>query len=99
MTTSKKAAKNVAAILSAICEAGNNTAADAIGRDAAFISRLKTGERTITLDEFAELISAIGLEIIATAEQSVTIDRQLYESLGYLARQGLNSIHQDREEK
>ncbi|QSX32486.1 hypothetical protein JYB87_11990 [Shewanella avicenniae] len=93
-TTSNKAAKNYAVLLSAICECGNSDAGEAIGKDAAFISRLKNGERSITLQDFATLLTAIGLELISQADQAVTIDKQLYESLGYLARRGLDVINQ-----
>lgn len=97
VSTNKTAAKNVSMILSAICQVGNTAAGESIGRDAAFISRLKGDEKSLTLSEFSILISTIGLEISSVAEDKVTIDRQLYDSLTYMAKLGLNHLHQRAE--
>lgn len=97
VSTNKTAAKNISTILSAICQAGNTAAGEAIGRDAAFISRLKSDEKSLTLSEFSILVSTIGLEINNVAEDKITIDRQLYDSLTYMAKLGLNHLHQKAE--
>jgi transcriptional regulator with XRE-family HTH domain len=90
-TNSNKAAMNLAVILSAICEHGNTKVAEAIGRDAAYVSRLKNGERTLTLEEFANLLAATDLEVADISEHTITIERQLFESLSYLAKIALKN--------
>lgn len=87
---SKKSARNYAEILSALCEVGNTKAGALIGRDAPFVSRLKSGEKQLSLEEFADLITGIGLEICSVAEDQVTVDRDLYESVTCLARLALS---------
>jgi hypothetical protein len=89
---STKGAMNLANLLSAICELGNTEAAKAIGREASFISRLKTNEKQLTLEDFAVLTAAAGLEIIPTAESTVSVDRELLTSLRHLAKMGINSM-------
>ncbi|AFT79068.1 hypothetical protein AMBLS11_12475 [Alteromonas macleodii str. 'Black Sea 11'] len=98
-TNSNKGAMNLATILSAICEHGNTKAADAVGRDAAYISRVKNGERSLSLEEFANLLAGVGLEVGDTSEHTITIERQLFESLSYLAKIALRqgSVHQSAE--
>ncbi|QPG06534.1 hypothetical protein IT774_05010 [Salinimonas marina] len=91
-TNSKGAAINMALLLSAIVETGNTPTGNLIGKDAAFVSRLKTGEKSLTLDEFAQLIAGVGLELAPIAETSITIERELFISLNYLARLGLASM-------
>ncbi|MGL4939396.1 hypothetical protein [Shewanella sp.] len=91
--TSKSAAQNMAKILSAICEVGTTGAGEIIGRDPTFISRLKSGEKHLTIDEFSVLLAGIGLEVNETASDRVVIDRQLHESLLTLSKVGLQSIH------
>ncbi len=92
--SNKTTATNISVLLSAICEVGNTLSGELIGRDAAFISRLKSGEKSITLEEFCALTAGIGIELAPKAEHQVTIDRQLYDSLMHLSRLGLDHINQ-----
>lgn len=96
--TSKTGAQNMAKILSALCEIGTSAAGEIIGKDATFISRLKSGERSLTIDEFSLLLAGIGLEIVELTNDRIQIDRQLHESLLTLSRVGLGALQTTRPE-
>lgn len=90
--TSKQAAQNLAKILSALCEIGTSAAGEIIGRDPTFISRLKSGEKSLTIDEFSKLLAGSGLEIVELTDDRIQIDRQLHDSLLTLSRVGLSAL-------
>lgn len=94
--TSNTAAQNMAKILSALCEIGTAAAGEIIGRDPTFISRLKSGEKSLTVDEFSTLLAGIGLEVVELTNDRVQIDRQLHESLLTLSRVGLSALQTTR---
>lgn len=96
---SKTAAQNMAKILSALCETGTSAAGELIGKDPTFISRLKAGEKTLSIDDFAILLAGIGLEIVEISDDRIQIDRSLHDSLLTLSKVGLHSLQTQRQDQ
>lgn len=91
--TSNNKAKNLAIFLSALCETGQTSAGEAIGRDASFMSRLKSGEKSINLDEFITLLDTLQLELHHTNQDEVKVNNDVYESLITLSQLGLKQLN------
>lgn len=96
-TANKKAAKNLADLLQAIATTGTSKLAESIGRDAPFISRLKSEESKLSLNEIAAFLAATNLELTPTFEDMITVERRLHEALATLATEGLRKTAQDEE--
>lgn len=86
---SKRAAKAYSLILQGICSIGVKTAGEAVNRDPSFISRLKTGENKMTLEEFCTLLIACDLEVAQVDKENITITKAVYSSLCEFAEIGL----------
>ena len=90
--TSKQSANNLAILLTAICDLGVNAAGEAINKDASFISRLKSNDNKITLQEFTELLAASGLELRQIAEDRIVVDKKIYDALLSFANVGFHKL-------
>jgi hypothetical protein len=93
----KDTAKLNGVILQAICSLGTKKAGEAIGRDASFISRCKTGEAKLTIDEICALFIACDLIIERSNDEYISVEKPLYDSLVEFANIGLKFIKQNQE--
>lgn len=93
----KSAAKLNAIILQSICDIGTKRAGDAIGRDPSFISRFKTGENKLSIDEICTLFFECDLTIEKSNTDYISLEKPLYDSLVEFANIGLKFIKQNQE--
>ncbi len=98
-TRESKKSANYALILNGIHAIGVSQSGKAINRDASFISRLKSGEKKISIDEIVELFDAWGLELVEQASDKVQVDRILYKALVELSDNTLGSAVSDNAPK
>ncbi len=96
---SKKSANNYAAILTAIHELGVSHSGEAIGRDASFITRLKSNEKKISLDEFITLLTVWNLELTDGDADKVKVDRVLFKALTELSHKQINNAQEPHDER
>lgn len=88
---SKKSANNYAQILNAIHNVGVTQSGEAIGKDGSFISRLKSNEKKITINEFVELLTVWDLELVEASNDKVHVDRVLYQALLELSHKQIHN--------
>ena len=60
---------------------------EAIGGDETLISRFKSGERGLRIEQIGPFLEAVGLKLVANDE--VTVDPKYLESLRNLAARGI----------
>ena len=63
--------------------------AGAIGKDESTASRLRSGEARLTVQEFGDLVSALGLKLVDT--DRVCVDRKTYEAMAHINARAMAS--------
>lgn len=59
----------------------------ALGKDDSTVSRIRSGESKLTVEEFCRLLQFLGLKVVET--QRVCVDRQTYESMAHMVAKAM----------
>ena len=70
-----------------IAQIDGTVVAAAIGTDDTHISKFRSGERGLKIDQIGPFIDALGLKIVSKAD--VTVDAEYLESIETLSRRGI----------
>jgi chlorite dismutase len=99
MTTTTKHNRQISGLfahfLTALCNKGNTTVADAMNKDDSQISRFKNDEYKMTFSEFIELSNILGIEFNSSESTHITVDRLTYQSLVAISEYALGKTPEE----